>query len=194
MPNVDCHLMLRSLEGPEDACGDIGFIHIDDTACFFALVDILGHGPEAYDVAVLARDYLADHHSGSPADIIEGMHEHLQGTRGGVAAIGSLDLETGELTFAGVGNITTRIFGPEHSRLLSKDGIIGYMMKRPPEQVVKLYRRDVVMLYSDGVKEHFELHDCPGLLTGSSEEIARRVMDAFGKGDDDTSCLIVRLV
>ncbi|BCS86854.1 hypothetical protein PSDVSF_00960 [Pseudodesulfovibrio sediminis] len=111
-----------------------------------------------------------------------------------MAAIGCIDLKTGTLSFAGVGNITTRIFAAEYNRVLSKDGIIGYMMNRPSEQIIKLCRRDVVMLYSDGIKEHFEQHDCPGLLTGTAEEIAQRVMDTFAKGDDDSSCLIVRLI
>ena len=55
-----------------------------------------------------------------------------------------------------------------------------------------LQSHGVVLLYSDGIRESFELHDCPGLLAGSAKEIAERVMKAFRKQDDDASCLVLR--
>ncbi len=194
MTQADCHLALRSLEGPADACGDTGMYHIGETECFIALVDVLGHGPEAHEVALMADAFLAENYDLPLLDTMQGLHKHLRGTRGAVASMCRLNYATGELSFTGVGNITCRIFGSEHIRTVPRDGIIGYIMSQPREQVFNLHPGDIVMLYSDGVREHFEAHDQPGLLIGSAEEIVGRVMQFFAKGDDDTSCLVMRYV
>jgi len=192
MARTDCHLLLRSLTGPDDECGDTGFIRCGEAECFIALVDVLGHGPEAHAVAVEAEAFLAGN-SGEPlVELMQGLHRHLRGSRGAVASLCRLDLAAGNLCFTGIGNITCRIFGAQNQRLVSRDGIVGYMMSQPAQQELQLAPRDVVMLYSDGVREHFEAHDLPGLLTGSAREIVERVMGSFAKGDDDASCLVMR--
>ncbi|NJB69430.1 serine phosphatase RsbU (regulator of sigma subunit) [Desulfobaculum xiamenense] len=194
MPRVDCHFVKRSLNGPDDECGDTGYFRIDETQCLMAEVDVLGHGPEAYEVAVMVNAFLAESGNSTLVDILQGLHRHLRGTRGCVASLCHVDLATGVMRFSGVGNIVCRIFGIEHLRMVSRDGIVGYMMSQPQEQIVQLAPGNVVMLYSDGIKEHFEVHDLPGLLTGSAKDIADRVMKHFAKGDDDASCLVMRYV
>lgn len=192
MPLTDCSLLKRSLNGPEDECGDTGTCLAGDQECFLALVDVLGHGPEAHEVALVADDYLAGCLGRPLLESIQGLHKSLRGSRGAVAAMCQLDLAGGEMRFTGIGNISCRIFGAETQRMVSRDGIVGYMMSRPAEQVVRLAPGDVVMLHSDGVREHFDTHDLPGLLTGTAREIAERVLDNFSRGDDDASCLVAR--
>ncbi len=192
MTRADCHLLLRSLEGPADACGDAGYFRSSDSDCFLALVDVLGHGHEAHQVAMVAEAYLAEHSAEPLVGLMQGLHKALRGSRGAVASLCRVDLASGEMRFTGIGNITCRVFGAENQRMVSRDGIVGYMMSQPAEHVVRLAPRDVVMLASDGVREHFEAHDHPGLLTGSAQEIAQRVLAAFAKGDDDASCLVMR--
>lgn len=192
MASIDCYLVKRSLTGPDDECGDTGVIKVEGDTCFAALVDILGHGPEAHTGAVAADGYFAEHTDGPLVALLQGLHKVLRETRGGVAAACRVDIPTGEMKFCGVGNIVCRVFGSDTQRLMSRDGIIGYMMSEPREKTVQLVHNDIVMLHSDGIKEHFNLHDHPGLLTGSAKEIAERVMATLSKGDDDASCLIMR--
>ena len=192
MGRADCHLILRALDGPLEECGDTGVVLADDVSCFVALVDVLGHGPEARCSAIVAEDYLSGCANADLVEAIQGLHRSLRQGRGAVATLCRLDLASGELQVAGVGNITTRIFGSEHLRVLSRDGIVGYSMSTPRVQILRLRPGDIVMLYSDGIRESFEAHDCPGLLSGSAREIAERVMQSFRKADDDASCLIMR--
>ena len=194
LARVDCHLVKRALSGLDDECGDTGVITMRDGVCFVALVDVLGHGPEAHEVALMADSYLAGHADMPLDELMDGLHRHLQGTRGGVAAFCRLDSATGEMEFIGIGNISSRIFGVEEQRLLSRDGVVGYMASVPKAKAVWLSLGDVVVLHSDGIAEHFRAHDCPGLLTGSAKEIAGRIMSRFSKKDDDASCLVMRYV
>jgi len=192
MSRVDCYLVKRALTLKEDECGDTGVIKDFDGRCFLALVDALGHGREAHDVALMAQAYLEQNCREEPVDVMQGLHACLKGTRCAVAAICRLDTETGELIYVGMGNITVRVLGPNAFRFVSRDGIVGYMMTTPREQTLKLVVGDVLVMHSDGIKEHFELSECPGILTGTAKSIATGLLRQFGKENDDASCLVLR--
>ncbi|GAB6038473.1 hypothetical protein JCM15519_30320 [Fundidesulfovibrio butyratiphilus] len=189
-----CHCVKSALTGAPDECGDIGVIREGPDACFVALVDALGHGVAAAEVAALAEAFLAANPARELDALMNGLHDHLKGSRGAVAFLARLDLSTGELRYCGVGNITAKIFGADDPvRLISRDGIVGYMMSTPREGSHALGPGDILMLCSDGVRDHFELFDHPGLLRGQARDIAENVLQALSKGDDDASCLVMRV-
>jgi len=192
MPHVDWCLVKRSLTGPEDECGDTGVVIEYDGGCFLALVDVLGHGSSAAAVAALAERFLKENYRLDPVDLMKGLHVHLKGTRGAVAAICRFDISRGELIYAGVGNITTRVFGEKQYRLVPRDGILGYMIASPNESSVKLTPGDILVLSSDGIREHFDADCFPDLLTGPARKIAERLLATFGKENDDASCIVMR--
>lgn len=193
MPHADCHCRARPMPGQEPACGDAGLVVTDESACFVALLDVLGHGPEAAGVAGVARAYLAAHCREPLPELMQGLHEHLKGSRGLVAFLGRFALDTGLFHYVGIGNIAAKVFGPDDpASLVSKDGVIGYMMSTPREKSVRLLPRDIVLLCSDGVREHFDLLDYPSLLLGDAQAISGAVLDQLAKGTDDASCLVLR--
>ena len=51
---------------------------------------------------------------------------------------------------------------------------------------------DVVLLYTDGVKDRFELGEYPQLLQHGAEAIAKTIVQRFGKDYDDASCIALR--
>jgi serine phosphatase RsbU (regulator of sigma subunit) len=192
MSRVDCYLVKRALTLREADCGDTGVIKEFDGQCFLALVDVLGHGSEAHDVALIAQKYLEQNYYEELVDLMQGLHACLRGTRGAVAALCRLDTETGELIYVGIGNITVRVLGHRNARFVLGDGIVGYMMTTPRVQNLKLFAGDVLVMYSDGIKEHFELSEYPGILTGTAKSIAFGLLDQFGKKNDDASCIALR--
>ncbi|MBF0230772.1 MAG: SpoIIE family protein phosphatase [Desulfamplus sp.] len=192
MAKIDFHIAKRSLTGWEDECGDTGVAVVSDDQCFVALVDVLGHGKEAYDVALIAEKYLLENYHLNLIEIIKGLHEHLKGTRGAVAALCRINLNDGVLLYSGIGNINTRVLSSRNLILMPRDGIIGYMSSSPKERQLKLYSGDTLILTSDGVKEHINFGDYPELLKGSANEIANNMLDLFSKGNDDSSCIVLR--
>ena len=70
--------------------------------------------------------------------------------------------------------------------------IVGYMMSTVKEQTVKLLAGDVLVMHSDGIKEHFELSECPEILSGTAESIATALLEQFWKQNDDASCIVLR--
>jgi negative regulator of sigma-B (phosphoserine phosphatase) len=192
MSRVDCYLVKQALTLRETDCGDTGVIKEFNGQCFLALVDVLGHGSEAHTVALGAQKWLEQNYRQELIDVMQGLHACLRGTRGAVAAICRLDIKTGKLIYVGVGNITVRVLGPRNSRFVSRDGIVGYRMSTLKEQSLKLFAGDVLVMHSDGIKEHFELSKSPAILTGTAKSIAVELLNQFGKSNDDASCIALR--
>nr|WP_319393654.1 SpoIIE family protein phosphatase [uncultured Desulfobacter sp.] len=189
---IDFHIEKKALTGEPDECGDIGFVKAYDNFCFLALVDVLGHGKHAAQVAQRSKDYLAQNYSEQLTEIIKGLHGCLRGTRGAVAAACRLDIDTGVLQYSGMGNIHLRLFGTSRETLVTKDGIVGYMIPSPAQDQTRMKPGDILVMTSDGIKEHFDINAYPGLTTGRAKDICNNFISCLGKGSDDLSCIALR--
>ncbi len=173
--------------------GDAVVIREAGPGLMAAIVDVLGHGPEAHAAAVKAEQFLRDVlDAGDPVALLVGLHEAIKGTRGAGAGIAVLSTATGVLRYAGVGNTVIRRFGSVQDRLFSADGIVGSTMRAPREQRMTLSPGDAIVMYTDGVHDRFELRDYPQLPCQDAETIVRTVIQRFGKDHDDAACIAVR--
>ena len=192
MLKIDTCLLKRSLTGPEDECGDAGVIRVTDDQCFLALMDVLGHGKKAHEVAEIGERYLEQNHGSDLLDMMNGLHACLKGTRGAVASLCRLNLLNREMEFVGVGNITARLYGSSPVTFVSRDGVLGYRIPSPKMQRAKVSPGDILILNSDGIKERFDPIFYPDLLKGPARKIAADLMDRLGKDSDDASCIVLR--
>jgi serine phosphatase RsbU (regulator of sigma subunit) len=173
--------------------GDAVVLRELDGGLLAAVVDVLGHGPDAHAVAVRAAEFLNDvSDAEDPVALLRGLDQALRGTRGAGAGIGVLTTATGVLRYAGVGNTVIRRFGSGQERLIPAAGIIGGSMRTPREQQMTLQPGDAVVMYSDGVRDRFELGDYPQLPGQDAETIARTLIQRFGKDHDDAACIALR--
>ena len=172
--------------------GDTVIIEEREGLVFFAIVDVLGHGREAYLVARQIEDCLREIWSDDVIKTLHQLHTEIKGTRGAAAGLSVLNLETSELSYTGVGNTALRVFGSRSMRLCSTEGIIGGHLRTPVEQKLQLNKSDIVLFYTDGIKDHFELKDYPQLLYESTQSISRNMVRRFDKTHDDATCIVVR--
>ena len=47
-------------------------------------------------------------------------------------------------------------------------------------------------MHSDGIKEHFDIVECAGLLKEDAQDIASGILKQFGKKNDDDSCIVLK--
>ena len=203
----------------EKVSGDISFYKQSENTAFIAVIDVAGHGEHAHELAMKAQLFIAKHFTLPLTELISDLHHYIHGSRGLVIMLAQIDLASLLLTYSGMGNVELRSFsekkiskqsaskkttsqqslsqqslGQQSSRGLSRDGVVGYMISSPQERQLQLQANDVILLYSDGIKAHFELSDYPEILSDSAALISKNVLQRFGKTHDDQCCVAIKVL
>lgn len=192
MRSVDYAIRMSALYGDLSQCGDLGIVKEYDDYCLLVLIDVLGHGKEARYVALKAEKIIESNYKDDIRPLLLKIHDALIGTRGAVISLCLLNRKTSMLTHVGIGNISVKIFGLKNKRLVSKDGIVGYGKINPIVTEIKFLRKDILLMSSDGVKEHFDPMECIDILSEDAQGIAVGIMKKYGKKDDDSSCVVMK--
>ena len=187
----DFAAVLRPCRG-ERVSGDLALVIEQPNYTLLAIVDALGHGPEASQVAQKAAQILKTGDASDPAALIAVLHKGLRGSLGAAAGLAVVNESSGELVFCGVGNTVARLFSAQERRLVSTPGILGEQIRTPSSQQCSLAKGDVFVVYSDGIRERFELRDYPQLRYQAPQHVATTLLERFGKDHDDASAIVYR--
>lgn len=176
-----------------EPCADLGYIKESRDSLFFSIADVAGHGDNAHDLSRTIEKYFAKNHKKDLVNLMKGLHAHLEGSRGAVGVAGLLCKRTGVVEYVGIGNISMRKFGKKNTRFISNEGIIGYVIHTPKIQRLHLSAGEVLLLYTDGILDHFKASECPkGLFDKDAKRIVNGIMKHFNKGNDDAGCIAIR--
>jgi anti-sigma regulatory factor (Ser/Thr protein kinase) len=176
----------------ETANGDAFLVRDDDCRLLVALVDGLGHGDEAAAVAQRTLACIERYSRQSLTDLLQRCHTELQGTRGAALGLTRLDPGASTLTYAGIGNTGIRLANPNPARPISLSGIVGYTMRRVREETFPCTPGDLIVMYTDGVSDHFDLE---ALLrqTPDLRDLVGRLVAEYGRENDDTTAIGIRV-
>ncbi len=172
--------------------GDTVVIEHRDDILFLAIVDALGHGPQANAVANKAEQFLCNNWSSDVLDTMQRLHSDLKETIGAGAGLCVVDRITRKARYIGVGNTVLRTFGSRTTRLISTDGIIGIRFRTPNLQTAPLSESDIMLLYTDGVSDRFDVAQYPQIRYHNASAIAHQIVERFGKPYDDATCMAMR--
>ncbi|AFZ66128.1 ATP-binding SpoIIE family protein phosphatase [Deinococcus peraridilitoris] len=157
------------------------------------VVDGLGHGLLANEAARAADRVFFDHPNLGPHAMLERIHEALRATRGAVGAMAELDIETGTLRFAGVGNISGVVLSLQGRRgLMSHNGTLGQEARKFQEYVLPWAAGDVLVMHTDGLASTWNLAKYPGLLRRRAAVIAGVLYRDFNRERDDVTVVVVK--
>ena len=181
--------------GGEAESGDLHVVAPFPDGVLVALVDGLGHGPEAALAARAAAELLTLHAGESPLALIQRCHVGLKKTRGAVMSVASIDATDSSLTWAGVGNVEgvllrcDEALGSESSRRVG-----AYWADQLPPlraEVLPVHRGDTLILVTDGLRSDFRL----GLVVEQDPQvIADAIFARCGKAYDDACVVVARYV
>jgi Stage II sporulation protein E (SpoIIE) len=192
---IESGIYVRPCDG-ETFSGDVVFVQSQGDGIFAAVIDALGHGPDAHKLGVQLSVALSRWLPEAAPPAAEGalavLHESARGTRGAAAAVAWLDTRTLEGWVAGVGNVRCRLFGAVTRTVEFAEGVLGQRVRSPRPVSLALQPTDVLILFSDGVAGRFRLDDYPSLGLDPAPAIAFNVVKRFGKGADDASCAVIR--
>ena len=157
-----------------------------------AVIDGLGHGPQAATAAQEAVRVVVASSARSAIDVLGVCHEALGRTRG--AAMSIVRVQGGALTWAGVGNVEAvlvpgRCSAGRRRRLVCAGGVVGYSLPELRESGAPIARGDLVVLATDGLREDFaDAID----LTSSPEAMVRDLVARCRTARDDVLVLAAR--
>lgn len=171
--------------------GDTGMVKEFDNMVFLAVIDALGHGKVAHELAETCTDFLAENYRNNLVAMMEGLHHSIQGSRGVVASLCLLDMGKGVLSYVSVGDTLVRKLNNDRSRIYSMPGIVGYEIRTIKEGTMQLEDNDILLLHTDGVQSNFDPRN-DDMLHGDSRSIANNIIARYGKKHDDALCIVLR--
>jgi negative regulator of sigma-B (phosphoserine phosphatase) len=172
----------------ETVCGDAVLVreHGNDGGVLVALIDALGHGPKAADVAQTSTEWLgstASSGDNAPA-LVHGLHRALSGSRGAAALIVLFTSKGVEA--CSVGNVELRTTGK--LPFVLTPGVLGVRLRPPRICFADGPINDRFVAYSDGISGRFDLKS---LRSYSPSELATHIFATHRHEHDDASVVVI---
>jgi phosphoserine phosphatase RsbX len=181
----------------EHVAGDLALIAPAPAGAIIAAVDGLGHGPAAARAARVAARVACSTAEADLAAVTRRCHRALRYTRGAALSSGLVARARRSLTWLGVGNVEGRLLRPQsggrtaQESLVPAAGLPGHDLPALSPETLTLNPGDLLILATDGVAQCFA-DDLD--VSGSTAEIAERIMARHWKADDDALCVVTRFL
>ncbi|HEX3773988.1 MAG TPA: SpoIIE family protein phosphatase [Polyangiaceae bacterium] len=181
------------LEGGES--GDLEVVVALPGIALLALIDGLGHGPEAALAAREAAAVLRAHAAAPVTELIERCHSALHKTRGAVMSVASLATPSSTIDWCGIGNVEALLFRANGAAarpceaLSTRGGVIGYRLPPIKVSTLPVWTGDLLVFASDGIRPGFsDFVD----VESEPQLIADSILARYGRGTDDALVLVAR--
>ena len=179
----------------KDESGDAYLVRTLPGVTMLCVVDGLGHGPAAGQVARRAIELLSASETEAPQAALQRCHEGLRSTRGVVLAAAWIDGSRDRLTWAAVGNVHAVLVrarsgaGTWPQALVGRGGVLGRQLPPARDHQEAISPGDLLVLATDGIRPDFaddlSASDAPEL-------VAAAVLAEHYTGDDDALVLAAR--
>lgn len=195
-PGVECSVASRPMAG-QDVSGDTFVCQPFEGGTTVCVIDGLGHGTEAAAASLRAREIIMQNPGGPLIDLVQCCDSVMRESRGAVASLARFDAVAGTLSWLGVGNVEGIMFLHRadgvvaRERLLLRGGVVGYNLPPLHVSTFEISRGDTLILVTDGLESSFTEdidHD------SNLQDIARGLLERYGKMDDDALVLVARYV
>ena len=178
----------------EVECGDIWRVALEGGRANFMVADGLGHGPSAAQASRAVASVFDRNPGAAPVRFLEDAHAEVSHTRGAAVAALSLDIDSGAVRYAGVGNIAGTLLTEGVGRgLFSHNGTLGAQVRKFQEFDYAWPPGSLLVMHSDGIQSRWSLSDYPGLAQRDPALIAALLARDFRRGHDDVTVLVARL-
>lgn len=193
-PIIEWGVASRALSG-QTVSGDQYLVETFHNGALAAVVDGLGHGPEASVAARAAVETLRSHADEDVVALVQRCHEALQQTRGVALSLVSFDASAGKIHWVAVGNVEgvllrkNDLVDADRTGILMRSGVVGYQLPALRADTVPVAVGDLLILATDGVSYGFIRgiqHDDP------VQTIADHILAHYGRSTDDTLVLVIR--
>jgi serine phosphatase RsbU (regulator of sigma subunit) len=181
-----------AIEPPES--GDLHVVVPLPRGVLVAVMDGLGHGPEAALATRVARGALEAYAHEPIAEVVRRCHDALRGTRGVVMSLAVLDASTSTLTWMGVGNVEGALLranasAASNEAISTTGGVLGYRLPSLRSASLPVAPGDTLLMATDGIRDGF----LEGIdLTRPPQEVAETILARSCRGSDDALVFVAR--
>jgi anti-sigma regulatory factor (Ser/Thr protein kinase) len=178
----------------EAVCGDGWIAHPRAGGIRVLLADGLGHGEAAAEAANAALEIAANHLQDAPIELLERIHAGLRATRGAAVSVAEIDLHSGTVSYAGLGNVTgvLLVAGDPRRQMVSYNGTAGHHAQKIQDFTYPWTSGSILVLHSDGLVTHWSIDKYPGLYSSHPSIVAAVLFRDFQRGSDDATVVVVR--
>lgn len=177
----------------QDLGGDRAITREIDGTLLLAIIDVLGHGPQADGVARVAADFLANAPARSAEALLRSLDAELAGSVGAAAGIATLSPEPGRGSFAGIGNTVCKVLGDNNRTLVSADGVVGQRAGALRSTPIHVNKGETLLMHTDGISSRIDWPErFPEITHAEPELAAGEIIRRFGRPHDDAACIVAR--
>ncbi|MBS1602405.1 MAG: ATP-binding protein [Bacteroidetes bacterium] len=197
LPIPDAEIEYGIVSLPDDGHhlnGDGYVIHeFGGDRVLLSVIDGLGQGHNAYLSSMLVKEVIEANHHCALDNILYKCDTALKG-KGELfgAAIGLMLIRPRSIQYAAVGDTFLQFLSGDRTRILSQRGLIG-QFRMPVVKVVKMVCRQnnmVVVLCTDGIRDHFSAKDLP--VDAQAQVIADHIMTNYRREFGDATVLVTK--
>jgi negative regulator of sigma-B (phosphoserine phosphatase) len=193
-PRIEWGIAALPLPG-QGASGDGHLVKAFPNGVLVAVVDGLGHGPEAAEAAAIAIHTLENHSEQPVISLMNRCHEALRSTRGVAMSLASYTVSDSTLTWVAVGNVEGVLLRgngrttDERESLLLRGGVLGTRLPSLSADSLTLGGGGVLILATDGIDSGFAE---TLTVTDPPQTIADRILAGHRRTTDDALVLVAR--
>jgi serine phosphatase RsbU (regulator of sigma subunit) len=194
LPILEWGMASRPMPG-ETASGDDYVVQPLPDGVLLAVVDGVGHGPDASAAAREAIAILQAHAHEPLIPLFELCHGGLRRTDGVVLSLAAFDVRDSTLTWLGVGNVECLLIRadvlarPARDSVLQRGGVVGYRLPPLRSAVLSVAPGDLLIFATDGIRSRFaDSLD----LDRAPQQIADDVLTRHARESDDALVLVAR--
>ena len=196
VPLIEWGIATQAAAGYDES-GDNYLVESFTDGTLVAVVDGLGHGPQAANAAETAITALRGRTHEPIATLVKRCHEASRRTRGVVISLASFR-EDHTMSWLGIGNVNGILLHPpgagstsNRERLLPRGGVVGYQLPTPRPVTISVRPGDTLVFATDGLRsalvEDIDLDQEP-------QQMADDALARYGRGTDDALVLVARYV
>jgi negative regulator of sigma-B (phosphoserine phosphatase) len=177
----------------ENESGDRCVVEAFAAGALVAVIDALGHGPEAARAAEVAVRVLEGNAQEKPGTLLRRCHDEMHQTRGAAISTASFDWGRRIITWLGIGNVMGVLVradpevNPRVKLMVVHGGVVGYQMPNLHPLVVQVAPGDTLILATDGVRGNFT-EILPAAI--NPQLLADRILKEYATRSDDALVLV----
>ena len=194
MSLIDWSVAEEMLPGQRES-GDHYLVKALPSGVLLAVVDGVGHGPDARHAAEIAIKSMEDLGTNSLTSLVHCCQKKLQGTRGVVLSLAFFSAAERTMTWLGVGNVEGVVLHsqgePREDLLLAHAGLVGAHLPAIATSTLPVNYGDLLVLATDGIRGGFtkKLN-----MNAPTREIAQHIIERYWRNTDDALVLVARYV